>query len=137
MSRLKSESLSGKYVYVVFQDDSILSICSSEENAKKFVPKYNRASYRIEPHTVDAGLDQNRPGFKFYLIYFNRYGRVTEAKVLPALYWGDEVWIGFDFDLEIRVWAESKDAAIERATEKREWLKNRKPGESQEWEDKR
>jgi hypothetical protein len=74
---------------------------------------------------------------KFYLIYFNAYGSVVDSRALPALYWGDEFWIGFDAELEIRVWAESKEAATNRAKEKREWLKNRKPGESDYWPDRR
>jgi len=137
MSRKKPDSLTGKYVHIVYQNDKLLAVCSSEENAKLHVPKYDRASYRIEMHPVDYGLSQKRPGLKFYLVYFDRYGRVVDARVLPAFYWGDEVWIGFEYDVEIRVWAESKDAAIKRAAAKREWLKDRKTGESDEWDDKR
>ena len=137
MSRPKTESISGKSVFVVFNDDKPISVCSTEANAKKFVPKINREAFRIQEYCLDYGLQNDRPGLKFYLIYFNPYGQVSEAYVLPASHWSDEFWITFGNDLEIRIWAESKKAAIERAREKRKWLFDKKSGDPEYWEDRR
>lgn len=126
-----------KKVFVVTYDGSFFTVCSTRKLAESLSARLEKHRFKIHEGSIDSVFSSKPPEYKFYLISLRFSGTVIEAFELSAMYWSSEFWISDSKHIQFRIWEVSKNAAIKRAKEKRNYLKNRKEGDSDYWVDKR